>query len=1382
MEHDSSFLLVALLRPGLDTPPPMPHAQVMRGSITRQLPLVNIVVNSTLVVWACAELKRDLMSERTRWCFVIGTPLLSYYCLVGLWLARRLPQAGEALRTAKSLGECRRDQQASALLVLAIEFVQFNSLPFNSELGAWHELDFSSLFRYSFLQCEEGCARWVPPFDAQLRFYCTLGLAWVLFALITLFISHVHQRQLNPSKLAAPSKVDGECATKLPTRMQPLSLRTIVRETIDEGLASARGLGGFDTSRAGFSCAPCAGAGHAPSSLITAGGGLGGVNSAKQEVIAAYTMSSPLWQAVLAIVRFARNAWRLYVRLLGGARDSAQRALWEVRHFRPGAMVPVLLLLLLTVLMALVVIGGMLTLFLACAVLCWCLFGLLVCAAFAAVTLLHFGIVMNMLSVLICTEAASLPKGTVPELLRLADAQVMQRLPTQQCWAGAHWNMVAIALSTLIVLYPVMVFFERKRRAAAMVSYHVRFTSHFLFGKLALSAFSLAFVAWPPAYLLGCAAALFAFLHVNNEREQDNQPACCNIRTVRLLRSMVLCCALWSFGVTLATYVLPLSQASLVAALFVLWALTAAYFFLIICLPHLEPRYHSEPPSVSGRSICMHSGGGTPMNIGEFAAPFGAQDAGIGRCCALIVPHVPAEEPAPWKAHNLAEGGPSQGVGTSPAHARGLNFFEQYSSAPLGSVMRVRQECDNVEPRPPWASASLGQRTRLLGPVINSREATAAAERPKALGLSLAAARAIRFLNDDNGFERLPPSAEQAPPRAAPILMSATLAQDHDAAHEHCSGGLHVFERVLGVINGVGAAVANAAVLTPTGNGLAQGPNATELECQLKEARGPVTLLLQRPAVRLRADGYKRGAVWEQLKSMEASQIVHNMSLYPQDACLQAECCMLLRLRLECLSVSETADAAGVGRDACKQRRMALLHEFAESGTLGVVVNALESHEGFAAVQLEAAAFLKQLTESSGSLRVHIVAAGALPALIRALRRHANMPDVVVAHCELAAEIGGARGAPARTRRDLCMVLAGVGVLAAVLHALHQHPHHERIAGACCALLLAFMEEFEAHAQEAPPELYKLFGVPALRSALAEARAHCAESATVKLAATWFLAQKGASDSVGNGAQASSDTSPRSVGSTPGAVTAARFGCNASDSDGDLFDKVHDVQCSTSCSHEPRIYDPYDSDPFESDSFSRRQSDWHNSCFSKRDSDPFLSATEHGAVKQMRALQQHPCLGHSTLAAASCEAMPTVNIRPSVVPTSPLSDASSGSFSRPGSCNRDLCHDSCRDSDPFVPDSGGICLVSTRLERVRGCSCATDDVENEVTYNANRRGGSTVRATANLISPTALVDGRLSVPPPPAGRRSSLTYSVSSQLSTGDDGMMRRASLSTMQV
>ena len=32
---------------------------------------------------------------------------------------------------------------------------------------------------------------------------------------------------------------------------------------------------------------------------------------------------------------------------------------------------------------------------------------------------------------------------------------------------------------------------------------------------------------------------------------------CCNVRSVRLMRSMLLCCALWSCGVTLSTRVLP---------------------------------------------------------------------------------------------------------------------------------------------------------------------------------------------------------------------------------------------------------------------------------------------------------------------------------------------------------------------------------------------------------------------------------------------------------------------------------------------------------------------------------------------------------------------------------------------------------------------------------------------------------------------------------------------------------------------------------------------------------------------------------------------------------------------------------------------------------
>ena len=68
-----------------------------------------------------------------------------------------------------------------------------------------------------------------------------------------------------------------------------------------------------------------------------------------------------------------------------------------------------------------------------------------------------------------------------------------------------------------------------------------------LIGKLALSAASTILVRESAAtYLLGCAAMLTFFLHVNNQREQDEESASCNVRSVRLARSMLLTCALWA--------------------------------------------------------------------------------------------------------------------------------------------------------------------------------------------------------------------------------------------------------------------------------------------------------------------------------------------------------------------------------------------------------------------------------------------------------------------------------------------------------------------------------------------------------------------------------------------------------------------------------------------------------------------------------------------------------------------------------------------------------------------------------------------------------------------------------------------------------------------
>ena len=67
----------------------------------------------------------------------------------------------------------------------------------------------------------------------------------------------------------------------------------------------------------------------------------------------------------------------------------------------------------------------------------------------------------------------------------------------------------------------------------------------------------------PAAYLLCCMAMLVFFLHINNQREQDNQPACCNVHTVRRLRSLLLTCALWTTSTTLASTVLEISNCTL---------------------------------------------------------------------------------------------------------------------------------------------------------------------------------------------------------------------------------------------------------------------------------------------------------------------------------------------------------------------------------------------------------------------------------------------------------------------------------------------------------------------------------------------------------------------------------------------------------------------------------------------------------------------------------------------------------------------------------------------------------------------------------------------------------------------------------------------------
>jgi len=215
-----------------------------------------------------------------------------------------------------------------------------------------------------------------------------------------------------------------------------------------------------------------------------------------------------------------------------------------------------------------------------------CALGIVVCFAFATVTLLHFPILVNMLSTLLCMY----PPGD--------SFGYMERMPSQRCWHGRHWCYISIAIINLAVLFPVMVHFERKQRSAAEVSYHVRFTAGTLFGKLALSVTTTLLPTWPSIYLLICTSVFLFLLFTNNQREQDNQPACCNIRVVRVLRSMSLCCALWTALSTLSAHIIGVTGPLLFIVLAMLWSFTVLYFCCLIWLPQYEPVYAASPPQL----------------------------------------------------------------------------------------------------------------------------------------------------------------------------------------------------------------------------------------------------------------------------------------------------------------------------------------------------------------------------------------------------------------------------------------------------------------------------------------------------------------------------------------------------------------------------------------------------------------------------------------------------------------------------------------------------------------------------------------------------------------------------------------------------------------
>ena len=240
-----------------------------------------------------------------------------------------------------------------------------------------------------------------------------------------------------------------------------------------------------------------------------------------------------------------------------------------------------------------------------------------------------------------------------------------------------------------------------------------------LIGKLALSACSALLVTTlpPSAYLLCCMAMLVYFLHINNQRKQDNQPACCNVDTIRRLRSLLLTCALWTTSTTLASTVLDVSEWPLLLGLFILWVrpsvsthrllvapccvaccvaccfaccfaclrhsprggrfgprraqlLTAAFYVTIVLYPQREPTYQSEPPVIDGFGLKMAAavGSASPTPSGCRARPPVGDDGASNPSAEFALkPHSYPRADLPSTAMSSGGGGRAAAAAASEA-------------------------------------------------------------------------------------------------------------------------------------------------------------------------------------------------------------------------------------------------------------------------------------------------------------------------------------------------------------------------------------------------------------------------------------------------------------------------------------------------------------------------------------------------------------------------------------------------------------------------------------------------------------------------------------------------------------------------------------------
>ena len=704
-------------------------------------------------------------------------------------------------------------------------------------------------------------------------------------------------------------------------------------------------------------------------------------------------MASPVVLVLITIRETARETLRSYGRLLGGARNVAEGLVDKACN--SGLLGYLCLPPLACALVFAFGIALVVTLVAVGIVSVACTLGICVCAAFAAIALLHFPILMNMLTVLNCEY-----DGT-------GNVGVMQRMPTQPCWQGRHWIYALASVFTIMVLYPVMLHFERKRQSAAEVSYHVRFTSCMLIGKLALSAMSALLVSTlpPSAYLICCGAILLFFLHATNIQDQD-QPACCNVRSVRLARSCILTCALWSVATTLAATILDWPDGAFLLILLALWLGSLSYFVTITHLKQHEPAYNPRPfkddvlRTLHEYGAPSHAppGGGGGGGVGAAAAP----DETPGRKTRPVPPSGALDSPMP--------GQQTPGGATKTPSGRRVPPATPWSEAPPAAASRELRDV-YLAAGPPavrplvWFyehddgfDLSWSEDTTDVVPIVLSVEPPSAPPHhaaqhqlpPGAEHDELHAGDAIVAVNGERGFSKVDLSAILAEPELhAPLRLTVRRA----AVRRCAAAGERNVKRSRTRVwcDSFPASATRWARVPHDKRGPAPRPEAGEeiVYAPLSEALGASNELGRdehaalhhslhygdgwglRSGLRLHhfvkvaGGGYMKPEI--SLKALSQC-----MMLYPQDAELQTNGCERL-----CRAVIESSASKTLKE---------LIKEINASLIVPIVINTMEVHAGNHRVITPAARLLGAFASMNGWLRANLVAAGVLPALCASLQ------------------------------------------------------------------------------------------------------------------------------------------------------------------------------------------------------------------------------------------------------------------------------------------------------------------------------------------------------------------------------------------------------------